>query len=119
LEEPVKKKRTKGNSWTVKGGGFFNTSRRDIQDITFGHRTTNWINGAGDHNYKAKHTYKITSFYVDWDYNIVVRETNVYKDIEYYHFIFIILQGFRGQNPKYKGGNVKGVNWICDSGWTR
>jgi len=39
----------------------------------------------------------------------VLGETNVYKDIEYYHFISVILQGFQGQNPKYIGGNVKGV----------
>jgi len=31
------------------------------------------------------------------------------KRYKYSHFIFVILQGFQGQNPKYKGGNVKGV----------
>jgi hypothetical protein len=40
----------------------------------------------------------------------MVGETYVYKDIKYYHFIFVILQGFWGWNPKYKGGNVKGVS---------
>ncbi len=30
-------------------------------------------------------------------------------DITYFHFISIILQAFRGWNPKYRGGNVKGV----------
>jgi len=54
--------------------------------------------------------YKSIGFYVDWDYNIVVGEINVYKDIKYYHFIFVMLQGFHGWNPKYEGGNVKGVN---------
>ncbi len=34
--------------------------------------------------------------------------TYVYKDIEYSRFISVILQGFQGWNPKYKGGNVKG-----------
>ncbi len=36
-------------------------------------------------------------------------KTNVYKDIKYFHFICVILQGFQERNPKYKGGNVKGV----------
>jgi hypothetical protein len=40
----------------------------------------------------------------------MVGEIDVYKDIEYYHFIFIILQRFRGWNPKYRRGNVKGVS---------
>jgi hypothetical protein len=39
----------------------------------------------------------------------MVGETNIYKDIKYYHFIFVILQGFWGQNPKNKKGDVKGV----------
>jgi hypothetical protein len=34
------------------------------------------------------------SFGVNWDYNIVVRETNIYKDIKYYHFISVMLQRF-------------------------
>jgi hypothetical protein len=53
---------------------------------------------------------------VVWDYNIVVGKTYVYKDIKYYHFISVILQGFQGWNPKYRGGNVKGVSWVCDLG---
>jgi hypothetical protein len=61
-------------------------------------------------NYKAKRTYKTIGFNVNWDYNNVVGETYVYKDIKYYHFNSIILQGFRGQNPKYRGGNVTVVN---------
>jgi hypothetical protein len=40
----------------------------------------------------------------------MVGETYVYKDIKYYHFIYVILQGFQGQNPKYRGGNVKRVS---------
>jgi hypothetical protein len=31
------------------------------------------------------------------------------KDIKFSHFIFVILQKFQGKNPKYRGGNVKGV----------
>jgi hypothetical protein len=38
----------------------------------------------------------------------MARETNVYRDIEYYHFIPIILQGFQGWNPKYKGVMLRG-----------
>ncbi len=40
---------------------------------------------------------------------IVVEETYVQKDMEYFHFIFVILQGFWGWNPKYREGNVNGV----------
>jgi hypothetical protein len=25
---------------------------------------------------------------------------------------YVILQGFRGRNPKYRAGNVKGVGWV-------
>jgi hypothetical protein len=50
---------------------------------------------------------------------MVVGEIDVWKDIKYFHFISIILQGFWGWNPKYKGGNVMGVGWVCDFGWTR
>jgi hypothetical protein len=39
----------------------------------------------------------------------MVGETYVYN-IKYYHFIFIILQGFWGWNPKYRRGIVKGVS---------
>jgi hypothetical protein len=38
-----------------------------------------------------------------------VGETDVGKDIKYFHFISVILQGFCPQNPKYKGDDVKGV----------
>jgi hypothetical protein len=31
------------------------------------------------------------------------------KGYKYFHFIFVILQRFQGHNPKYRGGNVKGV----------
>jgi hypothetical protein len=41
LKEKVMKKRTRGNLGIGKGGGYSNTSRRDIQDITYGHQTTN------------------------------------------------------------------------------
>jgi hypothetical protein len=51
--------------------------------------------GRGNWNYKAKCRYKTIGFCVDWDYNTVVRETNVYKDIKYYHFISVILQGYK------------------------
>jgi hypothetical protein len=47
----------------------------------------------------------------------VVREINVWNDIKYFHFIYLILQRFWGWNPTYKGGNVKGVGCICDFGW--
>jgi len=40
----------------------------------------------------------------------MVGETNVLKNKKCYHFISIILQGFQGWNPKYRGGNVKGVS---------
>jgi len=40
----------------------------------------------------------------------VAGETNVYKDIEYYHFISIILEGFHRHNQKYRRGNVNGVS---------
>ncbi len=60
-----------------------------------------------------------TSFYVDWDYRPIVGEIDVWKDIKYFHFISIILQGFQGQNPNYKRGNVKGVGQVCDFGWIR
>ncbi len=39
---------------------------------------------------------------------IVVEETNVQKDMEYSHFIFVIFQGFWGWNQKQRGDNVKG-----------
>jgi len=32
--------------------------------------------------------------------------------MKYSHFILVILQGFWGQNPKNKKGNVKGVGWV-------
>jgi len=35
------KKKTGGNLGTRKGGGYSNTKRKDIQDTTSGHRTTN------------------------------------------------------------------------------
>jgi hypothetical protein len=35
------RKRTKGNSGIGKGGGYYNTKIRDIQDTTSGHRTIN------------------------------------------------------------------------------
>jgi hypothetical protein len=41
LKERVRKKRTRGNLGIGKGGGYFSTNRRDIQDITYGHQTTN------------------------------------------------------------------------------
>ncbi len=119
LDKGVKKKKTRGNLGTRKGGGFFNTKKQNIQDLTSGHRTTNWISGGGVRNCRTKCRYRTTSLYVYWDYNIVVRETYVHKDIEYYHFIYVILQGFWGWNPKYKRGNVKGVSWVCDLGWTK
>jgi hypothetical protein len=65
LEERLGRKKTIGNSWTWKGGGFSSTIKRDIQDIAFGHRTTNWISGGGDWNCREKHRYKIIGFYVD------------------------------------------------------
>jgi hypothetical protein len=34
----------------------------------------------------------------------MVGETYLYMNIKYYHFISVILQGFLGWNPKYKGG---------------
>jgi hypothetical protein len=34
----------------------------------------------------------------------MVGETNVYKDIKYYHFIFVILQGFLGTKSKVHRG---------------
>jgi hypothetical protein len=40
----------------------------------------------------------------------MVGEIDVYKDIKYYHCIYVILQGFWRWNPKYKRGNVKGVS---------
>ncbi len=40
----------------------------------------------------------------------MVGETYVYRDIKYYHFIFVVLQGFRKWNQKYRRGNVKGVS---------
>ncbi len=76
LKEGSRRKRTRGNSRIGKGGGYSNT-RRDIQDTTSRNRTTNWISGGGDYNCKAKGRYKTIGFYVDWDYNIVVGETNV------------------------------------------
>jgi hypothetical protein len=53
------------------------TRRRNIQGTTFGNKTTNWISGGGYWNRKAKRKYRTIGFYVDWDYNIVVKETNV------------------------------------------
>jgi len=41
LEEGVRKKKIKGNSRTRKGGGYSDTKKKDIQDTTFGNRTTN------------------------------------------------------------------------------
>jgi hypothetical protein len=38
----------------------------------------------------------------------MVGEIDVYKDIKYYRFISIILQGFQGRNPKYKGVMLRG-----------
>ncbi len=59
------KKKTRWNSTIGKDGGNFSTRRRDIQYTTFGNRTTNWINGGGDQNYKAKHRYGTSSLCVD------------------------------------------------------
>jgi hypothetical protein len=49
----------------------------------------------------------------------MVGETNVWNDIKYSYFIYVISQGCQGWKPKYKGGNVKGVGWVCDFGWIR
>jgi hypothetical protein len=38
LKVGVKKKKTKDNSIIGKGGSYFNTIRRNIQDTTFGNR---------------------------------------------------------------------------------
>ncbi len=108
LEEGVRKKKNQREFRNRKRWGYYNTKRRDIQDITFGNRSTNWISGGGDQNYKAKCRYRTIGFCVDWDYNIVVRVIDVYKDINYYHFISIILQGFQGWNPKYRGVMLRG-----------
>ncbi len=77
LDNKARKKRTRGNLGSWKGGGYSSTRRRDIQDITFGNGTKNWISGGGNWNYRTKRRYKTTSFYVNWDYNIVVKEIDV------------------------------------------
>ncbi len=41
LNEGVRKKKTKGNSGTRKGGSYSSTKRRDIQDMASINRTTN------------------------------------------------------------------------------
>jgi hypothetical protein len=41
LKEGVRKKKTKGNSGTRKGGCYFSTRKKDIQNTTSGNRTTN------------------------------------------------------------------------------
>jgi hypothetical protein len=41
LEEGVKEKKIRGNSRIGKGGGYSNTRKIDIQDTTYGNRTTN------------------------------------------------------------------------------
>jgi hypothetical protein len=40
LEEGVIKKKTRGNSGIGKGGGYFSTKRRDIEDTTSRNRIT-------------------------------------------------------------------------------
>jgi hypothetical protein len=65
------------NSGTWKVGGYSNTRIKDIQNIVSGNRNTNWISGGGDWNCRAKCRYKTTSFYVNWEYVIVVGETYV------------------------------------------
>jgi hypothetical protein len=39
----------------------------------------------------------------------MVGQTSVYKDIKYYHFIYVILQGFRDRIQSIEG-LVKGVS---------
>jgi hypothetical protein len=41
LEEGVKKKKTRGNSEIGKGGGYYNTKRRNIQNTTSINKTIN------------------------------------------------------------------------------
>jgi len=41
LKRGSRRKRIRGNSGTRKGGGYSNTKERNIQDTTFGNRTTN------------------------------------------------------------------------------
>ncbi len=77
LKEGVKKKKTIRDLGIGKGGSYSNTIKRDIQDSTSGNKTTNWISEGGNQNYIAKRRYKTISFYVNWDYNIIVGETYV------------------------------------------
>jgi hypothetical protein len=49
----VGRKRTRGNSRIGKGGGYYSTKKKDIQDITSRNKTTNLISGGGNWNYKA------------------------------------------------------------------
>ncbi len=65
-----RKKFIRGNLRTRKGGSYFSTRRRDIQNTTFGNRTTNEISGGGDRNCRAKCRYKTIGLCVDWDYKM-------------------------------------------------
>jgi hypothetical protein len=69
---------------------------------------TNWISGGGNRNCKAKRRYKTIGFYIDWDYNIVVYKKNVYKDIKYYHFIYIIYKDVEDGIQNTKGVMFRG-----------
>jgi hypothetical protein len=52
FEKGVRKKKTKGNWRTWKGGGSSSTRRKDIQDVASRYRITNWISGGGDQTAK-------------------------------------------------------------------
>ncbi len=94
------KKTTTWNLGIGKGGGYSSTIRRDIQDTTSKHRTTNWISGGGywnyidgdtSQNYIATSGYKTIGCYTCWDYKDYRRGDKCLKCckihwLHFYHF---------------------------------